>query len=92
MVHDSELPDSVEETELPALLSALLERAARGGATVVTRDGTRIAAIMSIKDYEVAENAIDDALAARTYEDDGTRYSSDDVFGNFGNIAPQDGR
>lgn len=84
MVELPDLPDQVDETELPNLLAKLLDRAANGGATVVTRDGQPIAAIVSMRDYEVAEDAIDDALAARKYDDDGTRYSLDDVFEDDG--------
>ncbi|MFR9723926.1 type II toxin-antitoxin system prevent-host-death family antitoxin [Streptomyces sp. MS19] len=80
-VPDALLPDEIEESELPALLSRLLDRAAEGGATVVTRNGAPIAAIMSMRDDEVAEDAVDEALAARTYEDDGIRYTSEQVFG-----------
>ncbi|WP_461035797.1 type II toxin-antitoxin system prevent-host-death family antitoxin [Streptomyces mayteni] len=50
----SQLPGQVDESELPALLPALLNRAADGSATVVTRGGEPIAAIVSMRDYEVA--------------------------------------
>ncbi|WP_129840161.1 type II toxin-antitoxin system prevent-host-death family antitoxin [Streptomyces sp. RFCAC02] len=76
---DALLPDEVDESELPALLTRLLDRAADGGATVVTRGGVPIGAIVSMKDYQVAEEAVDEALATRTYEDDGTRYTLAEV-------------
>ncbi|MBW1603651.1 type II toxin-antitoxin system prevent-host-death family antitoxin [Streptomyces sp. JJ66] len=77
-----ELPDSVEESEASQLLGELLKRAEGGGATVVTRHGEPIAAIVSMQDYEAAESVIDEALAARTYDDDGGRYSMAEVFGD----------
>lgn len=67
---------------MSALLARLLDRAAGGGATVVTRGGEPVAAIVSMKDFQVAEDAVDEALASRTYEDDGARYSLDEVFGD----------
>ncbi|WP_052852227.1 type II toxin-antitoxin system prevent-host-death family antitoxin [Streptomyces avicenniae] len=80
----------VEESELLRLLDLLVDRAADGGATVVTRKGERIAAVVSMKDYEAAEDAIEQAIGARTYDDDGKRYTWAEVFGDAS--SPHDRR
>lgn len=81
---DHDLPDSVDVDELPSLLGRLLKRSEEGGATVVTRNGVPIAAIVSMDDWQAAEDEIDRRLAARVYpEDDGTRYSLEEVLAEY---------
>ncbi|MFR9722781.1 hypothetical protein ACL02R_05315 [Streptomyces sp. MS19] len=80
MVHDSGLPEQIEESELPAVLDAALARAADDGVTVITRAGNPIAAVMSMNDHDTVEDEIDRRLAARPRPaDDGTRYSLADL-------------
>ncbi|WP_326597128.1 prevent-host-death protein [Streptomyces sp. NBC_01803] len=80
MVEDSDLPDRLEEADLPAVLGLVLTRAAEGGATVILRDGQPIAAVMSMNDFEAAEAEVDRRFEARTYPpDDGTRYSLEEL-------------
>ncbi|MEV1007569.1 hypothetical protein [Streptomyces sp. NPDC049881] len=75
----SELPDSVAESRLPAVLGRVLARSAQGGATVITGDGQPIAAVASMEDHDIAEEEVDRRLAARERPaDDGTRTSLDD--------------
>ncbi|QKW09223.1 type II toxin-antitoxin system prevent-host-death family antitoxin [Streptomyces sp. NA04227] len=76
----SDLPDAIEEGDLPGLLKAAIHRAEQGGAITITRNGKPVAALVSIADYEAAENAVDAALARRARpDDDGARFSLDEL-------------
>ncbi|UCM88502.1 type II toxin-antitoxin system prevent-host-death family antitoxin [Streptomyces marincola] len=80
MSEPGDLPDRVDESELPAALGPVLTRSAEGGVTVITRNGEPIAAVVSMRDLEAAEEEVDRRLAAREPPtDDGTRTSLSDL-------------
>ncbi|WP_129840624.1 type II toxin-antitoxin system prevent-host-death family antitoxin [Streptomyces sp. RFCAC02] len=77
---EPDLPDRVDEADLPAVLGPVLTRSAAGGVTVITRHGKPIAAVVSMEDYEAAEEEVDRRFAARERPvDDGTRVSLEDL-------------
>lgn len=61
MAETSEHTVSVRDAR--AHLTQILDRAAQGGATVITRGGTPVAAVVSMGDYNALEDAIDGHLA-----------------------------
>lgn len=55
--------DEVSVPEARAQLAALINRAEAGDATVITRDGAPVAALVPIHAYEALEDAADALLA-----------------------------
>ncbi|WP_190233030.1 prevent-host-death protein [Streptomyces avicenniae] len=77
-MEENDLPDRVDEADLPEVLTRVLDRSARGGATVITRGGEAIGAVVSMNDYNVVEDEIDRRFAERERPpDDGTRHALD---------------
>lgn len=54
--------------EARAQLARIIDRSVEGGSTVITRDGTPVAAVVSIRDYEALEDAVDEYFARRAEE------------------------
>jgi prevent-host-death family protein len=84
------MDDSVTVREARAQLARIIDRAVGGGATVITRDGTPVAAVVSMDDYNALEDAIDEYFAREAEDveasDEGRpRYSMSqivaDIFG-----------
>ncbi|MDT0343289.1 type II toxin-antitoxin system Phd/YefM family antitoxin [Streptomyces litchfieldiae] len=57
------MADTISVREARARLSALIDRAESGDATVITRNGTPVAALVPIHEYEALEDAADELLA-----------------------------
>lgn len=59
---------SVSVREARANLARLLDHAAEGEPTVITRGGTPVAAIVPIEEYNALEEAADELLARRALQ------------------------
>jgi prevent-host-death family protein len=57
------MTDTVSVREARAELAKIIDRAIEGGATVITRDGNPVAAVVSMDDYNALEEAIDEYFA-----------------------------
>jgi prevent-host-death family protein len=78
------MTDSVSVREARAELAKIIGRALKGGATVITRDGTPVAAVVSMDDYNALEDAIDEYFARKAEavaeaEEGGPRFSMSEV-------------
>lgn len=78
------MADSVSVREARAELAKLIDRALDGGATVITRDGDPVAALVSMEDYNALEDAIDEffarkADAASQAEEGEPRYTMSEI-------------
>jgi prevent-host-death family protein len=78
------MTDSVSVREARAELAKIIDRALEGGATVITRDGTPVAAVVSMDDYNALEDAIDEYFARKAEavaeaEEGGPRFSMSEV-------------
>jgi prevent-host-death family protein len=78
------MTDSVSVREARAELAKIIGRALEGGATVITRDGTPVAAVVSMDDYNALEDAIDECFARKAEavaeaEEGGPRFSMSEV-------------
>jgi prevent-host-death family protein len=90
------MTNSVSVREARAELSKIIDRAIDGGATVITRDGNPVAAVVSMDDYAALEDAIDEYFARKAEavaqaEEGGPRFSMSevvaDIFGEQEKIA-----
>ncbi|MFD4560065.1 type II toxin-antitoxin system Phd/YefM family antitoxin [Streptomyces sp. NPDC058469] len=85
---------SVSVREARASLTRLLDRAAEGESTVITRGGIAVAAIVPIEEYDALEEAADEVLtrkALRTLAEEGDvpRATLADLLADiFGRPAP----
>lgn len=59
------MADAVPVREARAEFARLIDRAIDGGATVITRDGVPVAAVVSMSDYDALEDAIDEYFARK---------------------------
>lgn len=88
------MDDSVSVREARANLARLLDQAAEGEPTVITRDGTPVAAIVPIEEYNALEDAADELLARKALqtlqeEGDASRATLADVLADiFGTPRP----
>ena len=78
------MTESVSVREARAEFARIIDRARDGGATVITRDGTPVAAVVSMDDYDALEDAIDEYFARKAEavardEADGPRFSMSQV-------------
>jgi prevent-host-death family protein len=78
------MSDTVSVREARAKLAMLIDRALNGVATVITRDGTPVAALVSMDDYNALEDAIDEHLARKAEtvaasEEGRARYSMSEI-------------
>lgn len=78
------MTNSVSVREARAELAKIIDRALDGGATVITRDGTPVAAVVSMDDYNALEDAIDEFFARRAEavaeaEEGGRRYAMSEI-------------
>jgi prevent-host-death family protein len=78
------MTDSVSVREARSGLAAIIDRAIDGGATVITRDGNPVAAVVSMDDYNALEDAIDEYFARKAEdvaaaEEGGPRYGMSDI-------------
>jgi prevent-host-death family protein len=78
------MTDSVSVREARAELAKIIDRALEGGATVITRDGTPVAAVVSMDDHNALEDAIDEYFARKAEavaeaEEGGPRFSMSEV-------------
>jgi prevent-host-death family protein len=85
---------SVSVREARANLARLLDHAAEGEPTVITRGGAAVAAIVPIEEYNALEEAADELLARKALqtlaeEGDAPRATLADVLADiFGTSAP----
>ena len=85
---------SVSVREARANLARLLDHAAEGESTVITRGGVAVAAIVPIEEYNALEEAADELLARKALhtlaeEGDAPRATLADVLADiFGTSAP----
>jgi prevent-host-death family protein len=78
------MADSVSVREARAGLASIIDRALDGGATVITRDGVPVAAVVSMDDFNALEDAIDEYFARRAEavaadEEGQRRYSMSEI-------------
>ncbi|MCZ7414908.1 MULTISPECIES: type II toxin-antitoxin system Phd/YefM family antitoxin [unclassified Streptomyces] len=78
------MADNVSVRDARAHLADLLDKAAQGDPTVITRAGLPVAAVVSIEDLTALEDAADELLAreatqALAEEGDGPTYSMAEV-------------
>lgn len=57
------MPETVSIRDARAALPSLLSKAEAGEATVITRNGTPVAAIVPMTDFDALEDAADELLA-----------------------------
>ena len=88
------MDDSVSVREARANLARLLDQAAEGEPTVITRDGAPVAALVPIEEYAALEEAADELLARKAMqtlekEGDAPRATLADVLADiFGTPRP----
>lgn len=82
------MTDSVTVRDARAGLASIIDRALDGGATVITRDGVPVAAVVSMDDFDALEDAIDEYFARRAEtveadEDGQRRYTMSEIVANI---------